>query len=111
MPTIDEVEDFEFSMRVEAEKRGEEAQDNDDDNTDDDADDDNGDAPQPDVTVQDRTGRSHFKICFDGEACIASLPCGHMVMCPPCSDRIMLDNKRCPLSHANSMSTLRVWFG
>ena len=87
MPTVDEVEDYELRFRVEAEEHGEEVEDNDDvDNTDDDADDNNGDAPQPDVTVQDRTGQSHFKICFDGEACFSTLPFGHALMCQPCSN-------------------------
>ena len=66
MPTVDEVEDYDFRLRVEAEERGDEVEDNDDDNCDD-ANDNNGDAPKPNLAVQGRC-----KICFDGETCMAS---------------------------------------
>ena len=65
--------------------------------------------PQPDIAVQDGAVQGDCKICFDGETW--SLPCVHMVMCPPCSDQIMLENQQCPLCRANIASTLRVWFG
>ena len=94
MPTIDEVEDYEFRLRVEVEELGEEVEDdNNNDNHNGDGDDDNNaDGQQQDVAPdRDGTVQGRCKICFDGQACMALLPCGHVVMCPPCSECIMLD--------------------
>ena len=112
LPTVDEVADYEFRLRVEAEERGEEIEEDDGDGDDNDNDNDNDDEQQIEVQANDDGAvQGRCKICFDGQACMASLPCGHMVMCPPCSDRIMLDTQTCPLCRAEMTGSLRVWLG
>ena len=114
LPTVDEVADYEFRLRVEAEERGEEIEEDDGDGDDNDNDNDNDNDDEQQIEVQandDGAVQGRCKICFVGQACMASLPCGHMVMCPPCSDRIMLDTQTCPLCRAEMTGSLRVWLG
>jgi len=39
--------------------------------------------------INDLTGLNKCKICFEDKACVLIIPCGHIVGCEPCTNRIL----------------------
>ena len=61
--------------------RGEEIEEDDGNGDDNDNDNDNDNDDEQQIEVQandDEAVQGRCKICFDGQACMASLPCGHL---------------------------------
>lgn len=50
-------------------------------------------------------------ICQDQPAIMAVVPCGHVCLCPVCSDVCLTDRSPCPLCRGNLQSMLKLYFG
>ena len=49
------------------------------------------------------------KICYINKSNIATKPCGHVVMCKECSDKLELYEYKCPLCRQYILDTLKVY--
>lgn len=71
-----------------------------------------GDVSEDDLLAleaENRTLKDNMacKICFDGVACVITLPCGHMASCPQCISAITV----CPLCRSGIQGTIRAKLG
>ena len=110
MPTDDEVEDYEFRLRIEAEENGEDLDDESDGDGDDDEDqvDENLNAPVQNAVANVVDDATACKICYDRRAKVLTLPCRHAVMCEECAIQIV-DN-RCPVCRTDIVQRIVMFF-
>ena len=94
MPTDEEVEDYEFRLRIEAEENGEEEDaegGSDIEDVNEPEEEEAAEVPvQADVPLANRC-----KVCLDGIANVCTFPCKHMAMCEQFSE--LLRDDRCPI--------------
>ena len=111
MPTDEEVEDYDFRLRLEAEENGEEPEndlDEDDDDGDDGGDDlDDGDDVGNARAVPDEDD-TKCKICYNNRAKVLTLPCRHAVMCETCAQQ--LEDPRCIMCRAPIVDKFVIFF-
>ncbi|CAL1544065.1 unnamed protein product [Lymnaea stagnalis] len=61
--------------------------------------------PSPVLKLGPTKEKPQCKICMEGEACVAFVPCGHLVSCPDCST----DLEQCPVCRAEIKHWLRTF--
>ena len=105
IPTDEEVEDYEFRLRVEAEENGEENDDGNEESGDDD--DVTDDTPDEQPVEAEVPHANRCKVCLDGVANVFTLPCKHMAMCERCSE--LLRDDRCPICRTTIASKFNVF--
>ena len=108
MPTDEELEDYDFSLRLEAEENGDEPEDDISDGEDGDGgdgDEDNVGQPQRPVHDEDDT---KCKICYENRAKVLTMPCRHAVMCEACAQQ--LADERCPMCRSPIEDTIVIFF-
>ena len=108
MPTDDEVEDYEFRLRIEAEENGEDLDDESDGDDDEDQVDENLNAPVQNAVANVVDDATACKICYDRRAKVLTLPCRHAVMCEECAIQIV-DN-RCPVCRTDIVQRIVMFF-
>ena len=100
MPTQEEVDDYEFRLRVEALENGEEVPEE-EEAVEEDGDDVAAPAPE-DFNVGNRC-----KVCLNAEARVVTMPCRHMVMCASCSE--LIRDNRCPVCRADIVDSFTIF--
>jgi hypothetical protein len=100
MPTDEEVEDYDFRLRLEAEENGDEPEADNSDGEDGDGG-DGDDEPQRPGPDEDDT---KCKICYDNRAKVLTLPCRHAVMCETCAQQ--LEDEKCPMCRSPIENTI-----
>ena len=108
MPTYEEVEDYDFRLRLEAEENGDEPEDDilyGEDGDGGGGDEDNVGQPQRPVPDEDDT---KCKICYENRAKVLTMPCRHAVMCEACAQQ--LADERCPMCRSPIEDTIVIFF-
>ena len=105
MPTDEEVEDYDFRLRLEAEENGDEPEDDISDGEDGDGGggpEDNVGQPQRPVPDEDDT---KCKICYENRAKVLTMPCRHAVMCEACYNSSPMKDAPCVVHPLRTQSS------
>ena len=83
MPNEEEVADYEFRLRIEAEENGYDIEDDEDNDVEVEAE------PEPEIALEEeRVFRNRCTVCLGAEARVVTIPCGHCCMCQQCSEQL-----------------------
>lgn len=66
-------------------------------------------SPAPPPPVAEKTDDTECSVCMAEENVAAFAPCGHQCVCMACAQRVMEQNRRCPVCREPCTGFLRIF--